>query len=523
VILDCCHAGSGTRGVTAQTGDRARGGYINSTIPAQLDIELLNGISRARGLGFPSGNHHQGLDTHVLLAACAPHEQAWEHFAQDRGYFTTELLRVLRNTGDEVLTYERLIGTIPTRSRQHPQCEGFNKHRTLFNLEPRQHGRPLFQIAKGKDSHLVKAGTAHGIHPGALFHLYKNDAPNSRKSPIGYLIADKVDQYVSSVSPHRSSRLPELRGGEVVGLVQLSTDSELQVSWTTSDSRYKDLLREVKTTLLADERFGSEEAFCGVHFLDSPRDEKWQVCVTISNDSAKFHVHHTRLFPDLRTRAIPSTCSPNAGKIAHILRSAAKYYWHLRRDSSDSESSLRKRVSVALRPLDGPHYDEDDPGDGHYRPQGDFSSQIVEHGRQTRILAAKDHLYGLEVRNKADRELYIATFYFANDFRIESLSAPVLSNGKADVSLKRRSSHTYGFGDGGGDPFEFTLEEWQDQEVEFFKIFLSTDPLDLVYLEQENPFEAGCDSVARGGKRVSGPKVPLPAWTSIVIPIVQTR
>lgn len=84
-------------------------------MPADLDKDILDTEADIRGKGNPNGYIKRGLLTHVLLAACAPEEEARE--TNRRGDFTAALLGTLRSTGAEHMTYKRCIHLLPKLAR----------------------------------------------------------------------------------------------------------------------------------------------------------------------------------------------------------------------------------------------------------------------------------------------------------------------------------------------------------------------------------------------------------------------
>lgn len=78
-------------------------------------------------------------------------------------------------------------------------------------------------------------------------------------------------------------------------------------------------------------------------------------------------------------------------------------------------------------------------------------------------------------------------------------------------------TYTVGYGDIGGIPLAFALQENQNIDIGFIKIFLSTTPVDLSAMPQPSPFEG-----TRSGKTYHGRPV-VETWATILFPIVQLR
>jgi hypothetical protein len=62
-----------------------------------------------------------------------------------------------------------------------------------------------------------------------------------------------------------------------------------------------------------------------------------------------------------------------------------------------------------------------------------------------------------------------------------------VEGGNADPPLHKRSRLTIGFGHGGALPFQFHLNDGEDADVGFLKVFLTTSPADFSSVAQD-PF-----------------------------------
>jgi hypothetical protein len=75
-------------------------------IPADLDGDLFSREARAAFI-LPKFRH-QGIESHILLAACKAEEVAWE--CGKRGAFTDALLLALKSLDIRSITYSELVG-----------------------------------------------------------------------------------------------------------------------------------------------------------------------------------------------------------------------------------------------------------------------------------------------------------------------------------------------------------------------------------------------------------------------------
>ena len=93
VVLDCCHAGSGTRTVpprlvarrtASRTGPRKIESYLYGKISGSMDTDIHFSIPKA---------------SHLLFAACEPEEKALEDTILKKGLFSKNLLEALIQYG----------------------------------------------------------------------------------------------------------------------------------------------------------------------------------------------------------------------------------------------------------------------------------------------------------------------------------------------------------------------------------------------------------------------------------------
>jgi hypothetical protein len=146
---------------------------------------------------LPDGFKYLRMESHVLLAACKDSQLAAESRLAGgktcRGRFSYSLERTLMGANLATTTYRDVIDRVDKwEESQHPQVEGVNKHRTLFNgaaAEDRRRSWPVEAGGKSKASFRALVGNIEGIEPDTEFCIV--DAANKRVD-IGNFFARDV-------------------------------------------------------------------------------------------------------------------------------------------------------------------------------------------------------------------------------------------------------------------------------------------------------------------------------------------
>ena len=252
IILDCCHAGSGTRGDgpairkcppddRIQSSIRSSNTATGSGATGNTIARRVSPQSMTRGL---RGGSEIEIAKYVVLAACNAREAAAEYYKEDEGrtivfgamsYALTEELGRLNSPG---ITYRELHEKVCARLRawhmsQTPQVEG-DRDRILFSTD-RVERDLLFSAGQIEGSTCqIDVGLIHGFCSGDEFDVYP---PGARSSAIAgdplarirVIDAGAVNclcQVISGISPvPQNARLRSARrhGGHQSILVRLQS------------------------------------------------------------------------------------------------------------------------------------------------------------------------------------------------------------------------------------------------------------------------------------------------------------
>ncbi|EAU89549.1 hypothetical protein CC1G_02438 [Coprinopsis cinerea okayama7 len=500
VILDSCHSGGGIRKKDENEEDylpyRCRNVLpVDETpFPPHIDRKIWD-LPDTIGHISKQSNDIEGLrkkyGTETLLAACDPKEKAKD------GYFTRVLVEKLRSRRGVYTTLSDLDALVPSRSDQHPVCQG-NPNKVLFSttiIDSEKRKFLLKQLDNGKFE--VNAGGIHGIARGTLFQL-----PNRG----GVLMAESTQVFSSILvkTPQTSPNAVLTTGVPVYAIPSLK--ESIMAVWL--DANLKN-------------RLGAR--------LPIPTNESW---FTFLPDSAisKAHIHLTwreavrsqpekvivnlldPLFANTNAKSTAFAYRDVCSRFEQFLETIALFRYHLGRNKGcsklftecaspvDQKDPLCRSVDVAMYRVE-----EKDAGYVPVEP----AVNLFKKGVAT-LKSSSNTQYGFRILNKSKTsDLYFYVFYFdPASFSIDLMSVPQAAKKSPGESI------TPGYASE-PDPFDFALDEPDRAQSGFIKVFASTRPVErMESLEQK---EAGrAQSTRKIGPREGGGKEDWGAWVGVI-------
>ncbi|KAJ1303010.1 hypothetical protein OPQ81_011211 [Rhizoctonia solani] len=479
LIFDCCHSATGTR----DTPENAR--FVNKAnlpeLPASPDKDIIHdALSGSRDIVDPAslGFSFEGMDSHVLLAACGHGEVAFENGAEGHGYFSAALLQLLRSVKVESLTYKGCMQRLPplrTRQPQNPVCEGRHMNRLFFDAKVPGANTSFIAIKPNKSNEFyLQAGLAQGITPGSLFEIHETDIPGPTNRSLGKLEVDKVDPFVSHLKDANLLDLPPLAYGRQVGY---GSEQALNI-YVTQEF--------VDAAEPSDAWARAFSGGVGQLVLRPVDPELASVILSVdTNNKATFTLRHqasveygVQTLPAPGYAPVPST----APYVIPVLTACSQWSWNLRRmpDSRPFKDKIDLEF-YKLRPTG--EYDEGNP---IFEPDG----QNINVDGVVDVVASDTDFYGMKVSNRSTQDLYCYLFSFScTSLSIDEVDVPVLGASSSDPTLPKNQPLTIGYGAGGIVPFMFQIDEGRDIDVSVIKCFVSNQPADFQSLKQESPFE----------------------------------
>ena len=217
-VLDCCHSGSGTRGIkrTPRTGVRGAGeGNFPRPLESYLEGQYATLLKQTGALRIPQARH-------MLMAGCDRTELAKEDLDNRCGIFSRSLYDVLRETGGD-LSYAELFGRARVRvseyirsvheEPQRPQFEavaGFDGWQGFLG-RARRIGRRSFIVSKVPEGWSAQCGALGGLslNPDkpVVLALAAETAPDvvlgsARVTRVGGTSSDVVPDFAADPAVH---------------------------------------------------------------------------------------------------------------------------------------------------------------------------------------------------------------------------------------------------------------------------------------------------------------------------------
>ncbi|KAF9474968.1 hypothetical protein BDN70DRAFT_936259 [Pholiota conissans] len=507
VIFDCCHAASGTRS------SQARSIEIPDRVYSDLDSDIID-AELARSAKGSSKFMHRGLGSHILLAACNPVELAIE--GNGHGRFSAALLKLLNKVPAEQLCYSTILAhplfeRIPNQS---PQCEGLNLDRTLFNSKAISL-RKCFPVTydqkanNGHGQHVVQGGTINNIRPEDEFYIYR-ESDSQLAHRIGTLYVDQLNPFFFRARLLPGAPAFDLTQPTIAIQRRLGPKKDLQIQVPPED-KFRLIYRDLVThpALKADAETISlidQSADAHIRVRSQPGRNVVEMTLrtlSVANVPAHYFKHYIDTDPNILARTICQIahfyrelkCVDNDPRISRCI--GIEFY----RLQETFEFNEQTRSEEELYETVGPNL---------------YVNGVIN------VIADKDEEipYGIKITNGSLKDLHANVLFFNNsDLSIVPFVKPnaAVNDKSLEVPLVSGGSLAIGYGSAGYPAVSFEIAKELDVDVGFLKIYLSTQPVNMAYVPQKSPFVQ-----PRGIKEHQPTKRPVPSWTDIVIPVIQS-
>ncbi|KAK0451583.1 caspase domain-containing protein [Armillaria borealis] len=486
LILDCCHAAGINRGGGVGGSIDLEAGRMEVRTRTFRNVQNLSpacdeDIYSARESGL-SGSLR---DSHVLLAACRRSQTASE--INGNGIFTDALLRCMK---DKPLT---------------PHFDGKHIRRRLFDSWESPADSSMILCRREEDCLVLSAGSLHGITVRSTFAIYGTDLSDPHH-PLATAVVNAVEPFVSYLPPPDKDFFTTYKDHPVwYARLDKASGSNIAIYCNSSDFLHN-ILTEASEPMLT------------VTAVVTETQPEADLCLTVEGSTVYFDRGDKNSIISA-SMGFPSRFSSSIGvkDIARIRRVIDRY--------SQFNSQLTRPGSLPISDYISIQMHELKTDKGRLSPTGD---NILPDGEEKPVEfvidpSSQEKCYGFTIRNTSTIALYAYLFYFdASTLEIEEWYSPDLGNGKKnsviDTCLQPGSTVTLGFGSGGMEPVKFFIPDGQGVDLCFFKIFVTTNAVDLGSISQLSPFT---ESIGRGAIRVR--QAIKDDWGSRIIPIVLRR
>ncbi|KAK0215164.1 caspase domain-containing protein [Armillaria nabsnona] len=558
LIFDCCHSAGMNRALNSN-GMVVRGLVDILTISAECDTDIVSLERGHSNRETPSSNEvHEGScaswDTHILLAACARGQEARER--DSRGDFTRALLNVLVTVPIFNLTYRSLMDSLkmPPDSSQTPHLDGKHTNRRLFTFSESEEAvaDSMIHCSPLKRPHDIglslQAGSIQGVVTGSIYDIYNTDLPKS--VPL-------VTASVASV--HLFTSELELKSDD---FIRNSSPDSILYARLSKVSRFRllaycnDLDLDTLRRVSKEGQYGHVKLTYPLHLAHSR--EKADICLKVDGNRVLFSRGGTNSFfdeerccfnamkPDRFFQAIRNLLPPyfpynplpgNIDGIRVFLNQYAHFTYHT---SMQSSMDLECLVSIEMHRLkrdekDNFHVVDDrnmlsDLETQDYVKIAVTTAESLDDARSSN----KAFRYGFTIQSKSEKKLYPHILCFdPSNLKIDVIYSNMTStrnpSGELNVEtclLNNGSKVSFGLANSMVQPLLFSLSEGQNSDVQFIKILVTTEPVDLRCILQHPVKACILQPPVKAVGKARGLGLDRPAsleWASQIIPFVVIR
>ncbi|KAK0223701.1 caspase domain-containing protein [Armillaria fumosa] len=504
MILDCCHAAGINRGGGV-------GGSINLEEGRTVEVRArtfrnVQNLSHACDEDIYSRESSLSgslLDSHVLLAACRRSQTASE--VNGNGIFTDALLRCMRDKPlVGVLTYASLLHRLDMPDIQTPHFDGKHIRRRLFDSWESPADSSMILCRREEDHLVLSAGSLQGITVDSTFGIYGTDLSDPHYQ-LTTAVVNTVEPFFSYLHPDKDFFTTYKDHPVWYARLDKASGSDLAIHCNNLGFLHNLLTEDCEPRLT-------------VPAIVTESQPEADLCLTVKDSIVYFDRGDKNTIISV-SMGFPSRFSSGVDpkdttRIRRVIDRYSRFNSHLTRPSSLPISDY---ISIEMYELK--------TDKGRLSPTGDSILPDSEEKPVEFVIdpSSQEKCYGFTIRNMSTFALYAYLFYFdASTLEIEEWYSPDMGNGKknnvVDTCLLPGSTVTLGFGSGGMEPVKFLIPDGQEVDLCFFKIFVTTNAVDLGSISQLSPFT---ELIGRGAKRA--PQAIEDDWGSRTIPIVLRR
>ncbi|KAG8825467.1 hypothetical protein FRC17_008639 [Serendipita sp. 399] len=396
----------------------------------------------------------------------------------------------------ERMSYALLIRHLPQLPGQTPRCEGFYKNRVLFSKNELK-AEPFYKVDKElqNDDYILHAGTLHGITKGSEFSLYEEESKDSNL--LGSFTVNIVGDLQSIVKWPTLGDPPQYLPMPAFA-IQTAFGQTKPLRLYLSDDPKLNYLR----TRLEQEIKKYPHLYC----MASREEARFEIIVHKDEYSASFAFVNSHI-ETLGLKRLPFWVSlkPDAEEIImNIVDSASMFNRFLEYQPLDVDGHREEQKSGAQasgEPI-SVHFAKLIRTGKTWNPVAEESDiSNLSSNNQVDLVSHAD-VVGLKITNKTNEGLYPYLFLFnCNELTIEPwYTSPAVKGEDKDPPLRPHESITIGYNAGPGRPWRHVVQpaeivaegkiirEKEDMEVEFFKLILTTQPVNFDFIKQTTPF-----------------------------------
>ncbi|EAW35258.1 caspase family protein [Lyngbya sp. PCC 8106] len=486
VVLDSCHSGGTTRG---EDEDVRGSGIVDNTVrPLESLVasseklianwQNITGQTQQKA-GTRSSVFMKGMlpedakKGYVLLAACRPHEAAYEcafEGTERNGALTYWLLKTLTPDPSKLMiTYQMLQDYIKPNinnqfRQQTPMLIG-EGDRLIFGWEsiPSEYTANVTDIKTGKKQRIeLNVGELQGLERGAEFTLYPFGTTSfSTKQQLALVKLISVQGSTSLGEVQTVFSEQPIKRGDWAMLTLVSSNLIRKVYLLENDTLPEEInqqvaLQNVKTSIFMKtwiefvDEVEQADYFVRVTILDAEKAAKYQAEV---NDII-YEVCDNTQTPILLRPALKVNESRSAYNVTKRLIHLSKYQAVENLKNHDPCSEMGDKIAVRLT------------------AQPDPNLVLNSAENPTEITITENKTYSLEIQNHYSQPVYVAVFNLQPNWAISSVLSETPGRGMV-ISLDPKQKETIPL------PNLEKKENWQN----IYKVCVSVDDTNFRFLE----------------------------------------